>query len=143
MNMPLLTLTCVLETQQVICHSSKWNYNGIVATLMQHFLILCVFWEVFTELSGLIMVLKWAHRVMKCEILFSFFSPYIKGKHNLSQHTFWNFQSKINSASFYLSAILDCFIWPYRTNSRNIRLYNCCIFQDIVICFTEYAEDWH
>ena len=46
-------------------------------------------------------------------------------------------------SSFYLSFILDCFIWPYRTKSRNIWFYNCCIFQYIVICFTEYAEDWH
>ena len=39
-------------------------------------------------------------------------------------------------SSFYLFVILDCFIWPYRTKSKNIWLCNCCIFQYIVICFT-------
>ena len=69
---------------------------------MQHYLTLCAFWEVFADLSVLIMVSKWAHRVMKCEFLFSFFSPYSTGEHALSQRTFWNFLSKMHSFHHFI-----------------------------------------
>ena len=130
--MPLLTLICVLGAQQVVYHSNKWNWNGVVATLMQ-----LAFWEVFTDLSGLIMVSKWANRAMKCEILVLFFSPYSTGKHALSQHTFWNFWSKMLSFHHFIYVILDCFSGH---TELNLEIFGYII---VVICFPEYAEDWH
>ena len=67
------------------------------------------------------------------------------GKHALSQHTFWNFWSKIHSFH-HLSVILDCFIWSYRTKSRNIQLYNfsvyCDMFNRIYWGLTLMCQSW-
>lgn len=43
-------------------------------------------------------------------------------------------------STLFQSAILDWFIWPHSTKSRNIQFNNCCIFQ-YSIYFTEYVED--
>lgn len=46
-------------------------------------------------------------------------------------------------STLFQSAILDWFLWPHSTKSRNIQFNNCSIFLYSMIYFTEYVEDWH